>query len=149
MTVSPTQAVTFFPGDERRRCPACGAPLLAPRQGFPSLHPSLWRLYTLARRAGLRDLGTYNPRATLPGGGRSDHAYGPPAWAFDVGSGPAELLRYVFEAAVGRPEVDYTILEGVAQPLIWSRAKGGPRPYRGDPTSPHVHVSGLNPYREA
>lgn len=130
-----------FPGDERPRCSRDGALLIRPRQGWESLHPSLWEAYTLARRLKLTDLGTYNPAATLPGGGRSDHAYGPPAWAFDVGGAPS-LLRWFFRRMIGRDEVEYVILEGVASPRIWSRERGGPRPYSGPPTSPHVHVSG-------
>lgn len=142
-------SIVRFPGDSRPRSSHDGALLLKPKQGFGSLHPSLHELYSLARRLGLSDLGTYNPSARLPGGGRSDHAYSP-AWAFDVGvtkTGTLARLRYLFRQAIGRDEVEYVILEGVSIPRIWSRSRGGPRPYSGPATSPHVHVSGRRPGR--
>ncbi len=134
-----------FPGDERPRCACDGAPLIKPRQGFESLHPSLWAAYTLARRLGMPDLGTYNPSATLPGGGRSDHAYGPPAWAFDVGLAKekgSKIGRFFFRQMVERAEVEYVIFER----SIWSRERGL-RAYTAGGHATHVHVSGRRPRR--
>lgn len=114
---------------------------IEPKQGFGSLEQSLWADYTLARRMGLSDLGTYNPSSTLPGGGRSDHAY-KPARAFDVGFSPPigyahPVARVFFEAMVGRPEVAYVILGNV----IWSRERGR-HAYTAGGHEGHVHVSG-------
>jgi hypothetical protein len=49
-----------------------------------SLQPSLHLAYSMGIKRSFTDLGTYNPKSTLPGGGKSDHAYYP-AWAFDLG----------------------------------------------------------------
>lgn len=118
------------------------ATMIEPRQGFGSLDRSLWPAYTLARRMGLSDLGTYNPSSTLPGGGPSDHARSP-ALAFDAGFFPPvgyahPQARLFFEAMVGRPEVNYVILGDV----IWSRARGR-HTYTAGGHMNHVHVSGV------
>jgi hypothetical protein len=115
--------------------------LVEPRQGYSSLEQSLWADYALARHMGLSDLGTYNPSSTLPGGGKSDHAYYP-ARAFDAGFSPPigyahPIARAFFEAMVGRPEVGYVILGNV----IWSRERGR-HAYTAGGHAGHVHVSG-------
>jgi hypothetical protein len=128
----------LFPGDPRARCPHDGALLIRPKQGWESLHADLWPAYTLGRRLGLSDLGTYNPASTLPGGGRSDHAYRP-ARAFDLGltkRGTRERARYFFQRMIGRPEVEYVIFED----RIWSREKGL-HAYTAGGHETHVHVS--------
>lgn len=129
----------LFPGDARARCPRDGAVLVKPKQGFASLRADLWPAYTLARRLGMPDLGTYNPASTLPGGGKSDHAYSP-ARAFDVGlpkeNGKAKA-RYFFRQMIERPEVEYVIFED----KIWSRTKGL-HAYTAGGHLTHVHVSG-------
>lgn len=131
-----------FPGDPAPRDRRSGSKLLPPRQGFASLRSDGWELYTLGRRLGLRDLGTYNPAATLPGGGKSDHAYHP-ARAFDLGltkAGTRERARWYFRHCRERAEVEYVIFER----RIWSRTNGD-RPYTAGGHDTHVHVSLRHP----
>lgn len=118
------------------------AALVEPKQGFASLERSLWPAYSLGRRLGLADRGTYNPSATLPEGGKSDHAYYP-ARAFDLGFLPPvgylhPIARTFFEAMIGRPEVNYVILGDV----LWSQARGRRR-YTAGGHLDHVHVSAV------
>lgn len=134
--------VIKFPGDERPRDKCDGSLLTEPRQGFKSLTRELWPAYTLARRLGMPDLGTHNPSSTLPGGGKSDHAYSP-ARAFDVGLAKArggetgrEVTRWFFRRMIGRPEVEYVIFEQ----KIWSQSNGL-RTYTAGGHETHVHVS--------
>lgn len=115
--------------------------LVEPKQGFKSLHESLWDAYSVGRRMGLTDLGTYNPASTLPGGGPSDHSVFP-ARAFDLGCNPQTgwqnaTARAFFEKMVGRPEVEYVILGD----RIWSVARGL-HTYTAGGHLNHVHVSG-------
>jgi len=115
--------------------------LVAPTQGFGSLDRRLWDAYSFGRNLGLSDLGTYNPASTLPGGGRSDHAY-LPARAFDLGVEPDTGYynrpgREFFDEMIGRPEVEYVILGD----RIWSRSRGL-RPYTSGGHANHAHVSG-------
>jgi len=89
-------------------------PLIEPRQGFDSLHRSLWDIYSVGRRLDLFDLGTYNPDSNLPSGNPSDHAVYP-AYAFDLGINPDigfehDLARSFFYIALKRPEIEYVIL---------------------------------------
>jgi hypothetical protein len=131
-----------FPDDPRPRDSRDGSLLIKPRQGFDSLRRDGWALYTLGRRLGLSDLGTYNPASTLPGGGKSDHAYRP-ARAFDLGltkAGTLERARWYFNHCRTRPEVEYVIFED----RIWSRTNGL-RKYTAGGHATHVHVSLLHP----
>lgn len=131
-----------FPDDPRPRDSRAGALLIKPRQGFASLRRDGWALYSLGRRLGLSDLGTYNPDATLPGGGKSDHAFSP-ARAFDLGltkAGTRERARRFYTLCKRRPEVEYVIFER----KIWSRTNGE-RPYTAGGHDTHVHVSLLHP----
>lgn len=121
-------------------------PLVQPTQGFASLEPALWRLYSTGRTMGLEpDLGTFNPTSTLPGGGPSDHSVFP-ANAFDLGFDPDigfahPVARAFFNVCVGDPDCGYVILGD----RIWSRARAdeGIRPYTAGGHLNHVHVSGL------
>jgi len=127
-----------FPGDERPRCARDGAVLIKPRQGFGSLRSDGHAAYALGRRLGLSDLGTYNPASTLPGGGKSDHAYSP-ARAFDLGltkTGTRERARWFFRRMIDRTEVEYVIFED----KIWSRTQGL-HAYTAGGHATHVHVS--------
>lgn len=127
-----------FPDDERPRCSHDGAVLIKPRQGFASLRRDGWELYALGRRLGLSDLGTYNPSSTLPGGGKSDHAYSP-ARAFDLGltkAGTRERARWFYRHCRELPQVEYVIFEQ----LIWSRDRGE-HAYTAGGHDTHVHVS--------
>lgn len=135
-------SVIRFPGDSAPRNSRDGAKLLKPRQGFESLRQDGWELYTLARRLGGRDSGTYNPAATLPGGGKSDHAY-KPARAFDISltdTFTRARARWYYRHCKTRAEVEYVIFER----LIWSRTNGE-RPYTAGGHDTHVHVSLRHP----
>jgi hypothetical protein len=115
--------------------------LVEPRQGFDSLHPSLWQAFSLGRgRYGLSDLGTYNPASRLPSGRPSDHAVYP-AFAFDLGIEPDtgwnNLKGKLFFLQVRfDPAVEYVILGD----KIWSR--GSLHAYYSGGHMNHVHVSG-------
>lgn len=119
--------------------------LIEPWQGWDSLHPSLWQVYSLGRRMGLADgpglaSGTYNPASRLPSGRLSDHAVYP-ALAFDLDIGPDTgwqnlKARGFFLAARLDPNVEYLILGD----KIWSR--GALRAYSYGGHLNHVHCSG-------
>jgi hypothetical protein len=131
-----------FPSDPRPRDSRDGSLLLKPKQGFDSLRKDGWSLYTLGRRLGASDLGTYNPGSTLPGGGKSDHAYNP-ARAFDLGNTAKftpTLAWFYYRLCKKRPEVEYVIYRR----KIWSR-DGGEREYTAGGHDTHVHVSLRHP----
>jgi len=116
--------------------------LVEPKQGFNSLHRSLWEAYSIGRHMGLSDLGTYNPASRLPGGGKSDHAQYP-AMAFDLGFSPQTgygnfTARQFFLKMVGRREVEYVILGD----KIWSKSRGL-HTYTAGGHMNHCHVSGV------
>lgn len=120
-------------------------PLVEPKQGFDSLHKSLWGTYSLGIQMGLEpDLGTYNAASFLPSGTPSDHAVNP-AYAFDLGFEPDigwqhPVARSFFYAVMGKMEVEYVILGD----RIWSRPRAaeGIRTYMSGGHLNHVHVSG-------
>lgn len=122
---------------------------IEPRQGFASLVKDMWEAYSIGRRMGLVDLGTYNPGSRLPSGHYSDHAtsrldghVGEPACAFDLGFVPAvgmsnPTAAKFFQLMVGRPEVAYVIC-GTS---IWSIERGLHQ-YTYGGHEGHIHVSG-------
>lgn len=126
--------------------------LVEPRQGFESLDPSLWLAYSMGRKRGFTDLGTY---ANKPG----DHGYYP-ALAFDLGRRDrffnkgwnyikARRLAKLYVEHHRALNIDYVIL-GMR---IWSRwgatqkkwdEQNGWHPYQGDRSHMfHIHVSGV------
>lgn len=117
--------------------------LVEPKQGFHSLDASLWLAYSMGRKRGFTDLGTY---ANKPG----DHGTWP-AFAFDLGRKDRFLFKgwgYIKARNLAKLYVDehkalnieYVILGR----KIWSRS----RPYwhaltTGDTSHDfHIHVSG-------
>lgn len=143
------KALEPYVDDDGRRL--LGIPVyIEPAQGFASLVDDLWEAYTIGRRWGFTDLGTYNPKSTLPGSGAaSDHAtsrkdghIGEPACAFDLGITPAvgqanPAARAYFRQMIGRPDVHYVILGD----KIWSTDKGIHQ-YTSGGHDGHIHVSG-------
>ena len=123
--------------------PITSSGMVEPKQGFDSLHRSLWEAYSIGRKApyNFTDLGTYNPSSRLPGGGISDHAVNP-AYAFDLGFTPASgwanlSARDYSNKMAGRPEVEYVICGN----RIWSVSQGW-HAYGSGGHENHVHVSG-------
>ena len=117
--------------------------LVEPNQGFQSLHQSLWEAYSIGRRGGLSDLGTFNPDSRLPSGRASDHSVYP-AYAFDLGFDPDtgwanEPARRVALAIAGRPEVEYVILGN----RIWTNDGRGWHAYTAGNHANHIHCSGV------
>lgn len=118
-------------------------PLVEPKQGWHSLHPSLYEVYTIGRNMGLFDLGTYNGASDLPSGAPSDHSVGPPAYAFDLGIDPDlgydhDVGRAYFHVCLRKPQVEYVILGT----KIGYRRTGLIAYYGYGGHSNHVHVSG-------
>lgn len=122
--------------------------LVAPVQGFDSLHKSLHLAYSIGRVRGFSDLGTYVAKPLDHGGYPNPPAH-PPAWAFDLGRRDHFLYRgwdylkarRLFRLYVREHEalnVEYVILGD----RIWSREKGL-HSYGPDRSHFfHMHVSG-------
>ena len=120
--------------------------LVEPRQGFDSLHDSLHLAYSMGRKRGFTDLGTYVNKP-LDHGWRDDIRM---ARAFDLGRadggfwrrqyGQLMTWRYVRMLVKNYKPlgIDYVIYRN----KIWSRHRGWH--YYGPDTSHfwHVHVSG-------
>lgn len=120
--------------------------LVEPNQGFDSLAPELWLAYSMGRKRGFTDLGTY---AKKPG----DHGYWP-AWAFDLGRHNrffnkgwnywvARRLALHYVKYYRQLNINYVILGR----RIWSRSKPYWHPLTTGDTSHdwHIHVSGWHP----
>ena len=136
-----------------RRYRAKHGKLVEPRQGFDSLDSDLWLAYSLGRKRGFTDLGTY---VNKPG----DHGVGPPALAFDLGRKNrfffrgwnylvARRLAKLYVKEYRALSIEYVILGR----RIWSRwganqkrwdAENGWHPLTSGDTSHdfHIHVSG-------
>lgn len=117
--------------------------LIAPNQGFASLHRSMWRVYSEGRRRGFTDLGTWNPASRLPSGRPSDHSVYP-AYAIDFGIDPDtgwnNLKARMFAIwLVKQPEVEYVILGD----RIWTSWRQFWGRYRSGGHMNHIHVSGV------
>ena len=117
-----------------------------PRQGWDSLHKSLWLAYSMGRWRGFTDLGTYVDK---PG----DHGIGPPCYAFDLGRQDrfffkgwgylkARRLAKLYVAEHDALHINYVILGR----RIWSRNKPYWHPLTTGDTSHdfHIHVSGVH-----
>lgn len=121
--------------------------LVTPNQGFNSLEPKLWLAYSMGRKRGFTDLGTYASK-------RGDHGWDAPrgnqriAAAFDLGRRnrfynkgwnylvARRLFKFLVKHHIAL-NIDYVIL-GM---WIWSR-RNGLRRYNGDTSHMyHLHVS--------
>jgi hypothetical protein len=123
--------------------------LVEPNQGWKSLEEDLWLAYSMGRKRGFTDLGTY---ANKPG----DHGYFP-AWAFDLGRNNrffnkgwnylvARRLAQHYVQHYRALNINYVILGR----RIWSRSKPYWHPLTTGDTSHdyHVHCSGWHPEDE-
>lgn len=122
-----------------------------PRQGFDSLHESLYLAYSLGRVRGFLDLGTYVDKPGDHGGHPQGH---PPAWAFDLGRSNRFFMRgwqYLTARRLAKLywkhhlalNIEYVIL-GLR---VISRARPTWHPLTTGDTSHlfHIHVSGHDP----
>jgi hypothetical protein len=123
-----------------------------PRQGFSSLHASLWTAYSAGRRRGFTDLGTY---ANKPG----DHGFWP-AWAFDLGDKNRFFFKgwgYIKARRLAKWYVKHheelNIENVILGRSVWSRWSGKQKAWNrtggwhklttGDTSHDfHIHVSG-------
>jgi hypothetical protein len=120
--------------------------LVEPRQGWDSLSKTLWLAYSMGRKRGFTDLGTYVDK---PG----DHGIGPPCYAFDLGRKDrflfkgwdylkARRLAKLYVAEHDALHINYVILGR----KIWSRERPYWHPLTTGDTSHdfHLHVSGTH-----
>lgn len=119
--------------------------LVEPVQGFDSLHESLWLAYSMGRRRGFTDLGTYVNKPGDHGWDDADRM----AAAFDLGRKDRFLFKgwgYIkarrlvqLYVKYNKPlAIEYVILGN----RIWSRTNGW-QPFTRDTShSFHIHVSG-------
>jgi hypothetical protein len=140
--------------------------LKEPRQGFSSLHPSLWLAYSMGIVRGFTDLGTYVNKS-------GDHGWDDvhrQALAFDLGRKDRFLNRgynYVKARRLAKLyvrnhkalSINYVILGMRIWSRSWDKARQGPKAwnpelgwhrYDGDTSHMfHLHVSGVDPNPEA
>jgi hypothetical protein len=119
--------------------------LVKPDQGWTSLSANLWLAYSMGRKRGFTDLGTY---ADKPG----DHGYWP-ARAFDLGRNNrfynkgwnylvARNLALLYVEHHKALNIDYVILGQ----RIWSRKYPYWHAFTRDTSHMwHIHVSGIDP----
>jgi hypothetical protein len=127
--------------------------LVEPRQGFDSLCEELHLAYSMGRKRGFTDLGTYVNKP-LDHGGTPWHR-GRPAWAFDLGRSPSHSWYKAWGIAAAWRYVRLLIKHHKAlnveyviyRDRIWSRDNGW-SPYSRDRSHfYHIHVSGHWPGR--
>jgi hypothetical protein len=120
--------------------------LVEPRQGWGSLHKSMWLAYSMGRKRGYTDLGTYVDKP-LDHGWDDVHRM---ARAYDLGRRSPKFWQRAFGQKAARAYlqllidnhealgIDYVIYRD----KIWSRAHGWH--YYGPDKSHfwHIHVSG-------
>lgn len=127
--------------------------LVEPRQGWGSLCEQLHLAYSMGRKRGFTDLGTYAAKPLDHGG--LPWARRPPAWAFDLGRKnrffnrgwnyivARRLAKLYVKEHVGL-NIEYVILGD----KIWSRSKPYWHYYGPDKSHYyHIHVSGHWPGR--
>jgi hypothetical protein len=127
--------------------------LVEPRQGFDSLADELWLAYSMGRKRGFTDLGTYVDKPLDHGG--TPWARRPPAWAFDLGRKPSSfwysawgrLMAWRYVRLLVKYHKELHIEYVIYRDRIWSRSKGW-NSYGPDKSHfYHIHVSGHWPGR--
>lgn len=122
--------------------------LVEPRQGFDSLCEELWLAYSLGRRRGFTDLGTYVAKPLDHGG--LPWARHKPAWAFDLGRSSGRfwqrawgrLMAWRYVRLLVKHHKALNVEYVIYRDRIWSR-KNGWRHYGPDKSHFwHIHVSG-------
>ena len=120
--------------------------LVEPKQGFESLDGSLWLAYSIGRKRGFTDLGTY---ANKPG----DHGYYP-AFAFDLGREDRFLFKgwgYLKARRLAKLYWEHHEALHIEYVILGRRIISRQRPYwhpltTGDTSHDfHIHVSGVHP----
>lgn len=122
--------------------------LVEPRQGFDSLCEELWLAYSMGRRRGFTDLGTYVNKPLDHGG--LPWARRRPAWAFDLGREDklfwwrawGQLMAWRYVRLLVKHHKALNVEYVIYRDRIWSRKRGWH--YYGPDTSHfwHIHVSG-------
>lgn len=118
--------------------------LVEPKQGFESLHESLWLAYSMGRKRGFTDLGTY---ANKPG----DHGYFP-SYAFDLGREDRFLFKgwgYIKARRLAKLYWKYRAPLSVNYVILGRKIISRERPYwhvytRDSSHMFHIHVSGIH-----
>lgn len=127
--------------------------LVEPRQGFDSLAEDMWLAYSMGRKRGFTDLGTYVNKPLDHGG--LPWARHPPAWAFDLGRADSKFWQRQWGQLMSRRYVNLLIEHHkplsveyvIYRDRIWSRSRGW-RYYGPDKSHFwHIHVSGHWPGR--
>lgn len=122
--------------------------LVRPTQGFDSLCEELHLAYSMGRKRGFTDLGTYVNKPLDHGG--LPWARRKPAWAFDLGRADKGFWQKAWGKAVAWRYVRLLVKHNKAlnveyviyRDRIWSR-KNGWRPYSLNTSHFwHIHVSG-------
>lgn len=124
--------------------------LVEPVQGFDSLVPHLWLAYSMGRKRGFTDLGTYVAKPLDHGGWPNPPAH-PPAYAFDLGRKDRFLFKgwgYLKARRLAKLYVQYHVPLGIEYVIlgkkIWSRSRGW-HAYSDDGSHKfHIHVSGVH-----
>lgn len=120
--------------------------LVEPAQGFQSLHSDLWLAYSMGRKRGFTDLGTY---AKKPG----DHGYYP-SWAFDLGRKNRFFMKgwnYLVARKLAKLYWQHREALNINYVILGMRIISRQRPYwhpltTGDTSHMfHIHVSGWHP----
>jgi len=118
--------------------------LVKPRQGWGSLHKSLWKAYSIGINRGYTDLGTYVDK---PG----DHGIGPPCYAFDLGRKDRFYNKgwsYLKARRLAKFYVEHHLALNIEYVILGQRVWSRERPYwhpltTGDTSHAfHIHVSG-------
>lgn len=119
--------------------------LVKPRQGWTSLHSSLWKAYSIGINRNYIDLGTFVDK-------EGDHGIGPPAYAFDLGRKDRFLFKgwdYIKARRLVKFYWEYHIPLHINYVILGHKIISREKPYwhaytREDSHMFHIHVSGVH-----